>query len=89
MQTVTNSNVKFDLVHSADILEDRDREIKEICNDMKEINKLFISVGELIDGQSEYIDSIQTNISNSHKNVNDGLSEIKKAEKCQNECVLF
>jgi t-SNARE complex subunit (syntaxin) len=71
------------------IIQERDIEITNIKQHIKDVNELFRTIAECVDYQAGYVDNIQTNITVSKENVKYSNRMLAKAEKEQDTCVLF
>jgi len=74
---------RFEIDNQDDLINERDREIKVITSQMRDVNDIFKSLAQLVEEQSEMVDHIQVNISNANSNVAIAVSEIGQAEKIQ------
>jgi hypothetical protein len=74
---------RFDIDAQDDLIQDRDREIKHIQGQMRDVNDIFKSLAQLVEEQSEIVDHIQVNISNANANVSAAVIDITDADKLQ------
>ncbi|XVF42907.1 hypothetical protein PTKIN_Ptkin01aG0403300 [Pterospermum kingtungense] len=65
------------------ILEERDEGIKEIQQQIGEVNEIFKDVADLVHEQGAMLDDIGSNIENSHSGTAQATSHLKKASKIQ------
>lgn len=80
---------QHELDHIDSIIDERDRECREIKRDMNEVNQLFKDIADLINNQGDAVDSIRNNIQNANENVKCGTDKLIKAEKEQEKTETF
>lgn len=74
------------------VVDERDTIIKEICDDIQEINGMFSELSNMMKLQSSTLDCVETSIVSTIKNTNEGVSHLRKADeyhKKQSGCVIF
>uniref|UniRef100_A0A6B2LFI6 t-SNARE coiled-coil homology domain-containing protein n=1 Tax=Arcella intermedia TaxID=1963864 RepID=A0A6B2LFI6_9EUKA len=67
------------------IIQQRDKEIKTIQIQMGQVNEIFKDLAKLVEDQSEVVDSIQTNITQTSSHTSQGTQELKEASKSQED----
>jgi t-SNARE complex subunit (syntaxin) len=81
--------LKDDLALQQAIIEERDKEIREIEQGVIEVNNLMKDCKTLVDEQGILINEIELNIEKAKNNVEHGLKNVKAAEKHQSRCVIL
>lgn len=61
------------------IIEERNREIKQVVKDLEMIHETFSDLQQLVKDQSEVIDNIEIYMDSASKNVQEGNKELKIA----------
>lgn len=84
-QIQTSGPSRETLQYENELLQDRERRMKRIEVDVIDINQIMNEISSLITEQGESIDSIQNNIENVSHQVQEGTSELRKAESYQNK----
>jgi len=74
---------RFDIDNQDALIQDRDREMKHIQGQMRDVNDIFKSLAQLVEEQGEIVDHIQVNISNANSNVSAAVLDITAADKLQ------
>lgn len=74
-----------DITHQNMLIDERDREIQKINEEMTAINTIFTQLATLVDEQSDYVQGIRDNITSTSKTVNSGVDDLKEAEKLQEQ----
>jgi hypothetical protein len=70
------------------ILEERNREIKKINQDILMVNEIFKDMAEIVSKQGEQIDNVKKVTDDSHANAKQGLEQVNQAAKHQPGCIL-
>lgn len=65
------------------IIEERDKELREIANDMIHVNEMMQTMGSLVDQQGDFVDSIRSNITKADEYVESGKKDLEQAEENQ------
>jgi syntaxin 7 len=65
------------------LIEERDREIRMLLQQQKDINVIFKDLATLVDDQGEMIDDIRSNITSSNQNVKQANKDLGEAEESQ------
>jgi len=65
------------------IIDQRDKDIKNIQVQMVQVNEIFKDLAKLVEDQTEVVDSIRTNITQTSMHTSDATKEIKEASKHQ------
>jgi len=65
------------------LYEEKDEAIKQIHQEMRELQPLWIEVGNLVEQQSERVESIQTAVEASLEHVKKAKEEVAEANKAQ------
>lgn len=65
------------------LIEEREREIHQISQDISEINDIFLNLHEIINEQQFAIDNIEDNIVRFHDDARGASGELRKAERYQ------
>jgi syntaxin 7 len=65
------------------IIEERDKEIRELSKQFIEINEMMGTISTLVSQQGEIVDNIFTNIEDSKNNVDDAKKDLHEAEESQ------
>lgn len=65
----------------ARLIEERDRDIDKITNELTEVNGLMSDTLQMVRQQSSMLSSCEENVSRAEKNVTKGIDETKKAER--------
>ncbi|XP_027103439.1 syntaxin-22 isoform X2 [Coffea arabica] len=76
-------NVESEIVLNEAIIEERDQGIKEIQQQIGEVNEIFKDLAVLVREQGAMIDDIDTNIEGSRDAIDQGTSQLTKASKIQ------
>jgi syntaxin 7 len=72
------------------LIEERDKGIKDIAGQMQEVHDIFQQFALMVDEQGRDVDLISDNIQVANKNVDKGRKEIEKANESQkSSCVLL
>lgn len=71
------------------IIYERDREVTEIMENMRDINELIKDLAIMIESQAEIVDNIDTNIKSSGKSTKDAVLCLQKAENESDKCIIF
>lgn len=85
--------MKDEIVLNEAIIEEREQGIKEIQQQIGEVNDIFKDLAVLVHEQGAMIDDISSNIESAQATTTQGTSELKKAAKIQrsissNNCLL-
>ena len=75
------NNNGVDVTHI--LIRAREKEICKIEKEVKEVNELFVTIGNLAEESSPMLDSIEYNIERSGYNSAAGVEELAEAEKSQ------
>ena len=70
-----------DLAFQNAIIEERDREIRAIADEMREVNKLTKAVADLVDQQGDMVDTIQNNITTTNVHTRKANKDLLEAEE--------
>jgi t-SNARE complex subunit (syntaxin) len=68
-------------IYDEDMLYARDTQIKELHQEMKEINMLYSDILDLITSQAPIVDTIEDNILSTKENTSLAKKELQKADK--------
>jgi len=71
------------VVTTAAIIEEQNKDIKQIEKDLTELHQLFIDVASMVNEQGEQIDVIEANTSAAAQSTGAGVTELKQANKYQ------
>lgn len=88
-QTLLKDRSDTELRHNLSLLEEREKDINNLCDQVTEVNQLFFQVNELVHDQAIVVDSIESNITKASNDTKTGVKELKKAEDNTGICVLF
>ncbi|XP_022316970.2 syntaxin-7-like isoform X2 [Crassostrea virginica] len=66
-----------------DMLHEREAAIKQLESDIVDVNQIFKDLGMLVHEQGEMLDSIETNVENSHGHVETGQKQLLLASSYQ------
>ena len=82
--------VRYDSFDEVDLINDRDEQIKDLHNDMKEVKQLFDDINLLVHSQQDSVDNIQTQVEKTNQNIAKAVEELNKASENQknDSCVL-
>jgi t-SNARE complex subunit (syntaxin) len=78
---IPKSKGGYEKVTNEDLIKDRRNEIEKIEEDTNEIFDLVQSIDYAVNEQDADILLIEENINNSHKNIQDSASELRRANK--------
>jgi hypothetical protein len=67
---------------------EKEREIKEIVESINNLSQLVKDLSVMINSQSETLDRIDVIMDDTIKKVDEGIEELKKAEREQKKCVI-
>lgn len=68
--------------------QERANAIKEIHQQMMELNKIYKTTASLVDEQSCLVDNIRSSISSTSENVQDASLNVRKAEASTSSCCI-
>lgn len=71
------------LVEQSTLVEEREREIRQIVQSIADLNEIFRDLGAMIVEQGTVLDRIDYNVEQSCVKTEDGLKQLHKAEQCQ------
>ncbi|KAI3965330.1 hypothetical protein MKW92_013243 [Papaver armeniacum] len=74
-----------EIVFNEEIIEERERGIKEIQNQIDEVHEIFKHLAALVHEQGDAIHHIDSNVNKSHTAIEQGKSQLEKAAKTQNQ----
>ncbi|KAL8619019.1 hypothetical protein ACOMHN_020717 [Nucella lapillus] len=77
-----------------ELVREREDAIKKLEGDIMDVNTIFKDLGMLVHEQGEVLDSIEANIDNTQKTVQEGTHQLSKAMDYQKKsrrkmCILF
>ncbi|GLT57791.1 hypothetical protein SLA2020_307400 [Shorea laevis] len=75
--------VENEITFNEAIIEEREQGIKEIQQQMSEVNEIFKDLAVLVHEQGAMIDDISSNVESSHAATAQGTSQLEKASKMQ------
>ena len=70
------------------IAEERDRDLRQINNDLKMVNEMFRDVAQLVEDQSAPIDEIAQMTEESNARAEAGLEQVQQAARYQPGCSI-
>ncbi|XP_067012918.2 syntaxin-7 [Anabrus simplex] len=79
----TQKSVLRDLQFEQEQLQEQEERIKMIENDILDINATMRMLGTMVHDQGQVIDTIESNLENTHGNVEQGRDELQKAAEYQ------
>ncbi|KAG6443164.1 syntaxin-7 [Manduca sexta] len=66
-------------------LEERERDIRQLENDIMDVNQIFKQLGTMIHAQGEVVDSIESNVEYTAQNVEAGNQQLREAANYKNK----
>jgi len=74
------------------LLINRERDITQISSDVYKVHSIYADLGELVDGQQDHVDDIESQVADAHGNTDGGVKQLAKAVKNQRTrttCCLY
>ena len=74
------------------LLSDREQDIAQISCDIGKVHSIYADLGELVDGQQDHVNDIESQVVDAHGNTDGGVKQLAKAMKNQRTrttCCLY
>jgi syntaxin 7 len=75
--------IQADIRFDNDLLVEREHNILKIEDDVNEISQIMSEISTLIQGQGEFVETIENTVADVENNVEEGTAELRKASSYQ------
>jgi len=81
----TRTQVLLEEEQNIELLQERERAVRQLEADIGDVNQIFKDLAAMVHDQGELIDSIEANVETSSVRVEEGVEQLRQAERYQNK----
>jgi len=87
--TKTQTQIHDSYEHEYEIMQERNKEIAELCESMTDLHRIYQDLSEMILNQGEMLDRIDKTLEETVVTTTKGTEQLKKAEESQKKCSVM